>query len=58
MFFKVEFSSATFSLNKLFSKFYHKKVICYSVHFKMYKITNNFFMIKFREEFTEIKSCG
>ena len=56
MFFEVEFSFATFSLSKLFSKFYHKKVICYSVHFKMYKITNIFFIIKFREEFTEIKS--
>ena len=58
MFFEVEFSSATFNLSKLFSKFYHKKIICYFVHFKMYRITNNFFMIKFREKFTETKSCG
>ena len=31
MFFCVEFSSTTFNLNKLFSKYLYKKVICYFV---------------------------
>ena len=39
--FYVEFSSATFNLNKLFSKYSYKKVICYFFFKNAIFVTNN-----------------